>query len=285
VRLAGQPALGMVCDDWMLYGPDVDAWTRRWRRLGRAAAGIGARATGVPAWLRLDRAAHWVFISDYTLNAARQSGLVLPGATVAHSGIDAEHLRAVPGRRPWGWRLLYCGRLDPRKGVTTAIEALPHLPPDASLTIKGDGEGGFEEQLHALADRLGVADRVDFRPSSIGDLAAVYAAADALVFPVRWREPWGLVPLEAMAAGTPVLASRAGGGVAEYLDDGRNCLQFDPGDVAGLVECVGRLAASVALRDGLREAGLATAARFTAAGFHDRFEHEMRVAVATHGGG
>ena len=54
------------------------------------------------------------------------------------------------------------------------------------------------------------------------ELRDVYAAADVVVFPVQWNEPWGLVPLEAMSVGRPVVASGTGGS-AEYLRDGENC--------------------------------------------------------------
>ncbi len=56
-------------------------------------------------------------------------------------------------------------------------------------------------------------------------MPAELAAADALLFPVQWEEPWGLVPLEAMASGTPVVATGTGGS-GEYLRDGDNCLVY-----------------------------------------------------------
>ena len=77
-----------------------------------------------------------------------------------------------------------------------------------------------------MADRCGCAAAIGRRSP------AAYAAADAVLFPVSWEEPWGLVPLEAMAVGRPVLASRAGGGPAEYLRAGENCLH-SPDDAAG----------------------------------------------------
>ena len=60
-------------------------------------------------------------------------------------------------------------------------------------------------------------------------LPATFAEHDALLFPVRWEEPWGLVPLEAMAVGLLVVASGRGGS-AEYFEDGENCLLADPDD-------------------------------------------------------
>ena len=101
------------------------------------------------------------------------------------------------------------------------------------------------------------------------------------MFPVRWREPWGLVPLEAMAVGRPVVASRAGGGPAEYLEDGRNCVQFDVDDAGGLAGAVERLAIDAALRERIVRGGRATAGRFTERAFHDALEQAMQSVAGT----
>ncbi len=279
-RRAGLPALGMVCDDWIAYGPSVDAWTRRSQRLPAALARIAEHLGGVPARLELDRAARWIFISEYARRAARDAGWSLPDSAVEHSGIDAAQF-AASEPAPWRWRLLYCGRVDPRKGVATAVRALARLPAEATLTIKGDGPHEFACELQALAAQLGLAGRVHFEPSSLGGgLRDVYADCDALLFPVTWREPWGLVPLEAMAVGRPVVASRAGGGVAEYLEDWRNCIQFEPDDVAGLEAALRRLAAEPALRDALVDGGRTTAAGFTEARFNAALARELDAVVA-----
>jgi glycogen(starch) synthase len=277
-RRAGVAAAGVVCDDWMVYGPQVDRWTRLWRGRGRFAAAVAQRTTGVPAHLDLERAARWAFISSYTLQAARRAGLRLGGAVVAHAGIDHARFR-FREPEPWRWRLLYCGRLDERKGVATAIEALARLAGPATLTIHGDGDRRYRDELRALAERLGVGERVRFQSSDHRDVPAVYAAADAVVFPVRWHEPWGLVPLEAMAIGRPVLASRAGGGAAEYLRDGENCIQFAPGDAAELATALERVAADATLRARLIEAGAQTAAQFTATAYHRAIERQLELAI------
>jgi glycogen synthase len=280
VRRAGLPALGMVCDDWMLYGPEVDGWTRRWRGLRRGLAPVAERITGTPCRLDLDRAANWAFISRYALDAARAGGWRLPGAFVAHAGIDGHRFHWDPPG-DWRWRLLYCGRVDPRKGVATAIQSLPKLPDEATLTIKGDGDRDHLDELRALATRLGVPGRVRFEPGSVEDVADAYAASDAVVFPVTWREPWGLVPLEAMAVGRPVLATRAGGGAAEYLEDEVNCLQFEPRDADGLAAAFTRLAANATLREAVRVAGRETAGRFTDRHLHEQLERQLLATSAS----
>ncbi len=253
-RRAGLPAIAVVVDDWLLYGPQVDAW---WRLLGRRAK-------------RLRSACRWVFAS-HTLEArARESGFDPLLAEVAHPGIDLQLFRRPDEARPgWDWRLLYCGRIDERKGIDTAIEALTHLPSQATLRVVGGGDDAHLADLRALTERFRLEGRVRFERHPRGELPAIYAAADALLFPVRWIEPFGLVPLEGMACGTPVVASGRGGS-GEYLSDGENCLVFDVEDGApALAAGVERLATDPGLRERLVTAGQTTAERFTESRFND----------------
>ena len=253
-RRAGLPAAATVVDDWLLYGPKVDL---RWRLLRRRAR-------------RLERCCRFLFASDTLQRRARAGGFDPPRAEVAHPGIDLELFARPPGeRREWSWRLLYCGRIDERKGIDTAVEALAELPAQATLRIVGGGDEAHERELRALAQRHGVADRVSFERHPRAALPAVYAAADALLFPVRWEEPFGLVPLESMACGTPVVATGRGGS-GEYLRDGENCLLFDAGSgVAGLAAALVRLAGEPALRERLTSAGRELAAAFPERAFND----------------
>jgi glycogen synthase len=281
VHRAGVPAVAAVADDWLGYGPGVDGWTRRWRGpLGRLAAPAAERFSGVPARLDLDHAAQWTFISAHTLAAARAAGWRLPGAVVHHPGVDPERFAPSPAP-PWQWRLLYCGRIDPRKGIDTAVRALPLLPDAAMLVVDGDGDATHADELRALADGLGLRARVHFRVSDRDAVPRAIAGCDALVFPVTWEEPWGLVPLEAMATGRPVVAANSGGGPAEYLEPERNCVAFTPGDAAALAGAVRRLADDEALRAALVRGGTATAGRLSERAFVEALVAELQRAVAT----
>ena len=132
--------------------------------------------------------------------------------------------------RQWSWSLAYVGRLDARKGVDTAVKALAHLPDAATLTLVGGWDEKEERRLRELAHTEGLAARVRFEGQASRDrVRAAYDDADAVLFPVRWEEPWGLVPLEAMARGRPVVASGRGGS-GEYLRDGENALIASPDD-------------------------------------------------------
>lgn len=256
-RRLGIPAAGTVVDDWMVYGPKVDGWWKSIRRLGLGP--VAERMTGIPGRVDLGGAARWVFVSDYVRRRGAAAH-TLPRTDVAHGGVDRELFATVP-ERDWDGSLLYVGRIDPRKGIDTAIRALTELP-EARLTVIGSGEEAHARELERLAGDLGVGSRVEFARRARAQLPAAYAAADVTLFPVRWAEPWGIVPLEAMAVGRPVVATGTGGS-GEYLEHEGNCLLFAPGDHRGLADAVRRLAGEPELRRRLRAAGTATADRFT----------------------
>jgi glycosyltransferase involved in cell wall biosynthesis len=260
-RRAGLPSAGFVHDDWLVYGPRADAWLRAMRR-SRLLARAAWHATGVPTWFAPHEVDRWMFVSDATRRAAERAVGPLHGAGIAHSGIHPDFLDARP-EREWRWRLLYVGRIDGRKGIDTVVDALGHLPAEATLTVVG---GGDNEHLGALRARAG--ERVTFAGArDRAGLKEAYDGADVVVFPVLWEEPWGLVPLEAMGMGRPVVATGRGGS-GEYLRDGENALLYPAGDAPALAAAVRALAGDPALRETLRAGGLATAPRHTEAVFH-----------------
>lgn len=278
VRRRELPSVGVVGDEWMFYSPKVDVWYRTARRLRALGPAVG-RLVGVPA--RVDMGgASWLFNSRMTRDQGVQhSGFGLGRAEIAHPGVDTNLFDAAP-EHPWRWRLLYVGRLDERKGIDTAIAALAELPAETTLTVLGSGDDRYRAELRDLCARLGLADRVDFELRPRDELAAAYAEADALLFPVRWAEPWGLVPLEAMAVGTPVVATGTGGS-AEYLRDRENALvvggQAGPAELAAAVR---ELASDPELRRRLRANGLATAGRYTEQSYNEAIESALARAVA-----
>jgi glycosyltransferase involved in cell wall biosynthesis len=149
--------------------------------------------------------------------------------------------------------------------VDLAIAALEHLPARATLTVVGAGEEAYGAQLRRQAESLGGEDRVRFLgPVPAEQLPLHYAQADAVLFPIRWEEPWGLVPLEAMGIGRPVLATPRGGALT-YLRDEENSLFVPVEDPRALAEAVIRLAKDPDLRARLRAGGLKTAAEHSAA--------------------
>lgn len=260
------PMVFVVCDDWLCYAGQMDGWTSMFAN--RPAAARLLRP--VVPWLGLSAGpgdigadGPYCFVSGHTQSTAvRDSPWSYPVATVVYSGVDSSVFQPGAARRgPWQWRLLCAGRIEPRKGIDTVIRALPLLP-SAHLTVVGRGDDTVLLELQTLATSLGVGDRVEWAVTDRAGLAERYREADAVVFPVTWEEPFGLVPVEAMACGTPVVGTGTGGS-GEFLIDGLNCLRFPPGDASALAAALTTVAASAELRDRLVDAGRRTAAELT----------------------
>lgn len=267
IRRAAIPAIGVVGDEWMVWGQRADAWIRPFRDRPRLAA-LAERLTGLPTRPDLSSAATWLFNSEHVRRRVIEAAGALSSTAVLHPGIDDRLFRPAP-QRPWGWRLLYLGRLDARKGVMTLIEALPMLPEVATVVLQGSGDEAYVASLRRRCRELGLEAGVRFQHEPRERLPAVYAEADVVVFPVTWEEPWGLVPLEAMAVGRPVVATGTGGS-AEYLQNGKNCVIFEPRDSPqALATALLRLAEDPELRDKVRAAGFKTVSRFTEDGYNE----------------
>jgi glycosyltransferase involved in cell wall biosynthesis len=144
-------------------------------------------------------------------------------------------------------RLIFVGRLDPRKGVEVGVEGLALLARHKGagsvyLDIVGTGSAEYEAELrrlvadHQLEDQVTFAGRMDRE-----EVLARYASYDALLFPSLWVEPFGLTVIEAMARGLPVIAADHGG-PAEIITDGEDGLLVPPGDASALAAAVQKLA-------------------------------------------
>lgn len=264
----GVPVALVVGDRWLVRGRDSDPWLRWAADHPRLATPVRA-ATGHPTDVpRLGAHVTALFASDFLRRDAAEHGTwpVDTSAVVPH-GVDVERYPPVMpddvDGRPWTDRLLFVGRITPEKGATTAVRALAHLPAGTTLDVVGTGREQERRRIADLARELGVADRVRLHGEAGSEqLRGAYDAADALVFPSRWEEPFGIVPLEAMARGLPVVATGTGGS-GEVCVDEVTCLRFDRDDEAGLATAVTRLAEDGALRGRLRTNGVAVARHLT----------------------
>ena len=124
--------------------------------------------------------------------------------------------------------LLFVGQLIRGKGVQLLLRAMARMKTRRTLDVVG--AGNLEPALRALADKLGLADRVRFRGFRTDPQAWMRAAA-CVVVPSVWQEPYGLVAAEAVALGRPVVAF-AIGGLPEAC--GGRATLVPPGDVAAL---------------------------------------------------
>jgi glycosyltransferase involved in cell wall biosynthesis len=276
VAARGVPIVYAISDDWLSYATELDAWTRPFRRLPVAAARAAGRVLGVPTTVPdLGTLGPFCFISEVTRQRAEAySPWSMQDTTIVYSGIDRSLFTpaaedAVGGA--WRGRLLYVGRYDPRKGIEAVVRALAELPAATTLEVQGTGDPAERDRLDALARSLKVSDRVTFGAVDRTALVDRYRSADALVFPSEWEEPFGLVPLEAMACGTPVIATGVGGS-GEFLVDGENCVRFRAGDPTDLAVAVGRLAGDASPRARVVDRGYATARFFDVDALADAFE-------------
>lgn len=194
-----------------------------------------------------------------------------PPTAIVYSRIERSVFSSDGRERPWRWRLLYAGRLDPRKGIETATRGLAELPAEATLAIEGVGGEAERARLRDLARELEVADRIERGGLRRQQLGVRYRGADVFLFPSEWEEPVGLVPLEAMACGPPVVAAGVGRS-GEFLLDGHNWLLFNQADPVGMAAAVHRLADDPELRPELVAEGRRTADYFEVDHLADAFE-------------
>jgi glycosyltransferase involved in cell wall biosynthesis len=210
------------------------------------------------------------FVADTLLDAGCEPARV----HVVLNGIDVERWEPGVGRDAVRAELalddstpvfMTVCRLFPSKGVTELVQALHDIGsrvPDAVLLVVGEEMvPGYVEELRSLARRLGVDARLHFLGRR-SDVAAVMAAADVFAMP-SFGEPFGLVYVEAMAMGLPVVAL-ANAGALEIVEDGVTGLLSLPGDAAGLADNLAALLVDPARRSAFGDAGRRlAAARFT----------------------
>ena len=211
----------------------------------------GARLTVVPAGVDLDRfapsegdavpaGASATRSTAACSNGAHAGAPHRPETRRSEPGSDVAGRDAAPAPRSRAPQLLFVGRLQPLKGPDIAVRTLAEVRrylPGARLRIVGGASGNGHgtmgpEQLHALAQELGVADGVEIEDAVEQHLLAErYRSADVLLAPSR-SETFGLVALEAQACGTPVVAADVPGLEAIVRDGGILVPGHEPADHA-----------------------------------------------------
>ena len=232
-------------------------------RRDRAAPPGPARHQPGRARMRMERALAGTVDRIIAASTEETTELVRLGAprrriTVVPCGVDVS-MFAPDGpvaERGDRLRVLSVGRLVPHKGFDTVIRALAAVP-GAELVIAGgpaaeELAGDVEaRRLRQLAERLGVADRVRLAGAvARPDMPALLRSAD-LVVCAPWYEPFGIVPLEAMACGVPVVASAVGGFVDTVVDGATGTL-VPPRRPDLLAAAIRRLLARAVLAGGVR---------------------------------
>jgi glycosyltransferase involved in cell wall biosynthesis len=185
---------------------------------------------------------------------AESEGFDPEGFEIVHYGVEAG---PEPPSLPGAPRLAIVGRLIPIKGhdvLLRAVAAARERLPGLTLEVAGDGE--LEPELRATAAGLGLGDAVTFL-GRVAPPGPVLERAEVVVVP-SFGEGFGMVALEAMERGRPVIAS-AVGGLPEIVDDGRTGLLVPPGDPAALGTAIAELAGDAARAAELGAAGRARA--------------------------
>jgi D-inositol-3-phosphate glycosyltransferase len=185
------------------------------------------------------------------VRSGMDSGLQIAG--------DSEKIRQRFGIQPSDFVVLWFGILMPHRRLEDAITAVSRLRESgvsAHMLLAGSCSAfpDYAENLQGLACQLDVEDSVIFTGRvSEAEVADFYAAANVFLFP-NVDQTWGLVVIEAMAAGLPAIVS-TGSGVHEVLEDNRTALKVPPRDPAAIAEKLQSLAVDPAFRESIAKAG------------------------------
>lgn len=204
---------------------------------------------------------HMVFNSFFTQNAYAQEGIHPQNARVIYNGIRYRVLEPQELFMPNRFSLLYAGRLVEEKGAHIAVEVLQRLHSEyhlseAHLTIVGGGDRAYEDRLRAQAEQAGLGEHVRFLGKlPPEEMPTIYRNHRALLFPVLWEEPFGLVLAEAMAHGVPPVASRSGA-VPEIVRDGLDGFVVAKADIAQMAQRTAQLLQDDSLWQTMRLNGL-----------------------------
>jgi glycosyltransferase involved in cell wall biosynthesis len=198
-----------------------------------------------------------VCVSRYTAGLAEAGGAPPENVRVLANPVDVDRFSGRTGE-PRDIDVLFVGRLSVEKGVDTLIRAVAPLSGDTNVVIAGDG--AERRRLEQIASELGA--KVTFLGwVSKAELPALVRRAHVQVIPSR-SEALPMVALEALASGTPVIASRVGG-LPEMVVDGENGFLFDKDDVDGLRKALDVALTDRARIDTMRRSAHETAARYS----------------------
>lgn len=245
------------------YGPvrgpvtvTANMWSAR-RRAGQVAR-FAAVSNAVAAAVTLDG------------NTTRLAGARLNAEVIPNFIPDEMVLDEIPSTDPDA-PLLFVGNLSPEKGVLTLLDAYRLLDDPPPLVLAGRSK---------LPRTWVFPDGVQMVGALAHDeVLSLFRSARAVVVPSVWCEPFGIVVLEAMAAGRPVVAA-ASGGIPEVVIDGVTGLLVPPGDAAALAQAIASLLSDPGAAQAFGTAGRNRAREFTVSAVVDRIERMYASVVA-----
>lgn len=251
------------CHDWLTVSAGIKLRERLGKRLVYNVHLPQTRGTRLHLEnIGLVAADSVIVNSEAVRRELAERGLPIRRVEVIPNGVDARIFQPVPDWPADGGYVLFVGRLVPQKGVDVLLRAFAVVLrrcPDSRLVIVGDGD--LELYFKRVARYLGFPDRVSFHQWQTGSaLVELYQQALAVVIP-SYYEPFGIVALEAMACGRPVVASRVGG-LEEIIQDGTQGYLVASGNHLELARRLVTLILNPDLRARMGRAGREQAMRF-----------------------
>src|SRR6478735_3062115 len=250
------PSLSLIAC-WSAVGPMVGTFhtsTKRSRAMAATSLILETALEKLSARIAVSPAAKQTLVDHMGGDA-----VLIPNGVSMAAFADAKPLEGWPRA---GGTLGFLGRIDePRKGLRVLLDALPRIVescPDVQVLVAGPGDehDALRDVPKELRDRVHLLGRV-----SEEEKARMYHSVDVFVAPNTGGESFGIVLLEAMASGAPVLASDIDA-FRRVLDDGRAGAMFTSEDTSSLAKEAIALLADAPRREELRTRGLAVAARY-----------------------
>lgn len=220
---------GHICEDCVGKTLPVSGIQHGCYRHNRpASAVVGGMTTlhkVLPTYSRVINA--YIAVSEFVKQKYVESGF--PAEKIYVKPNFVEDFTTAQEKQATGKFFLYVGRLSSEKGIRTLLEVFTKRLPGANLKIVGDGP--LMEQLQILTSRTPNIELLGRKP--LKEVYDLMAAAQAVIVPSEWHEPFGRVVVEAFAAGTPVIAA-AVGGMTELIDHERTGFLFNGGEAESL---------------------------------------------------
>lgn len=198
-------------------------------------------------WAKTSHLTASVNREDYPPRLIKVFGFNPERLRVVYNGIVVpEHVPNVQDRRaakvrlgcdPNAFLTAYVGRISEEKGIRHAIDAVAACGPRIHLAIAGEGDQLETLKIHI--EQLGLTSRIRFI-GYLSDPFSVFSAADIALVPSLWNEAFGRVVVEAMACGTPVIAT-AVGGMRELFTNGKEGIYVPPGDTQAITFAINSL--------------------------------------------
>lgn len=186
---------------------------------------------------------------------------------VSHEKIEEAERHVSHLRHP---RILFCGRFAYFKGIPCLLDALSMLP-ECTLIMVGDGQKRHDTEERI--DELGLRDRVYLAGLQTGETyRAFFHVADIFAFPSTWPESFGIVGLEALASGLPVITTEIWAGSSYFNEDGKTGIIIPPNDPEALAEAVKTITGNEELRRSMSENAKIRAEKFALEKMPERYE-------------